>query len=360
LIHQLPPVAHPFLRTLEKGALGFPLQERDELAQRAARVADESDVDGITQADAHRIGVDLHRPRLPRLRHELDVRERRAGDQQRVAMLHRVAGRPRAEQTDAAGRQRMIVLEHALAEEGFDDRRAEEIGDLFDFFGGAERSASDEHRDALAGVEQVGRALQIVIRGQSASARENIRRVAGKIARRSLAAFLFLQVGREVDVRRRAIRERDPARQRGHVLDMRRAHHPHAVARDVLEQFVEIDVLLRERPDEVVVVMPGDRQHRLSIELRVVQAVQEMDPTRPRRRDADAEPAGVFRVTARHERRRFLVPDLNETDLVLPLPQRLHDPVDPIPGKPENDLDTPVDERVDEDLRRAVRHAVRW
>lgn len=51
-----------------------------------------------------------------------------------------------------------------------------------------------------------------------------------------------------------------------------------------------------------------------------------------------------LRIAARHERRRFFVPDLDETDLVLPLAKRFDDPVHAVSGKAEYRIDTPVNQ----------------
>src|SRR5437667_364647 len=75
--------------------------------------------------------------------------------------------------------------------------------------------------------------------------------------------------------------------------------------------------------DQIAVMVPRDRQNRLPVDLGVVEPVQQMDPARTRGGDADPEPAGIFGVSAGHEGRRLLVPDLDETDFILALPQRL-------------------------------------
>jgi hypothetical protein len=65
-----------------------------------------------------------------------------------------------------------------------------------------------------------------------------------------------------------------PAGELGDVLHVRRPHHAGAVDRDVREHAIEVDVLLRERVDQVVKVMAGDGEHGLAVELRVVEPVQ--------------------------------------------------------------------------------------
>ena len=103
--------------------------------------------------------------------------------------------------------------------------------------------------------------------------------------------------------------------------------------------------------------MAGDGEHRLPVELRVVEPVQKVKAAGARGREADAEPAGELRIAARHERGRLLMPDLDEAHLILPDAQRLHDAVDAVAGKAEHDLHAPVTQRFDQDIRRRLRHA---
>ena len=133
----------------------------------------------------------------------------------------------------------------------------------------------------------------------------------------------------------RALGERGLDRLVDDVDDVRRPHDALVVRGDVHEQLVEIDVLLVVRADQVVEGVAGDRQHRLAVALGVVQAVQQVDAARARGRQADAEAAGVLGVAARGERRRLLVPHLDEADLVLVRAQRLEDAVDAVAGKAE-------------------------
>ena len=53
------------------------------------------------------------------------------------------------------------------------------------------------------------------------------------------------------------------------------------------------------------------------VELRVVQAVEQVDAAGPGRGQADAEPAGRLGVAGRHERGRLLVVHQDEPDPVL-------------------------------------------
>src|SRR5581483_9917235 len=106
-----------------------------------------------------------------------------------------------------------------------------------------------------------------------------------------------------------------------HRFDVLRPHHAGVVDGDVHEKPVEIDVLLGVRVDQVVKMMSGDGQHRLAVELRVIEAVQEMNPARAGGGEANAETAGVLGITAGHEGGRLFMPDLDKTDALARLAQ---------------------------------------
>src|SRR5581483_3751712 len=100
----------------------------------------------------------------------------------------------------------------------------------------------------------------------------------------------------------------------------------------------------------------GDGEHRLVVELGVVNAVQQVDSARSRGREADAEPAGELGIGAGGESGRFLVSHLHEFDLVLPDPERLEHAVDTIPGNSEDRVHAPFDEGLDKDVAAGHRH----
>ena len=128
------------------------------------------------------------------------------------------------------------------------------------------------------------------------------------------------------------------------------------VGGDVLEQLEDVDLLLVVRADQVVVGVPGDRQHRGAVELGVVEAVEQVDGPRAAGGEADAQPAGELGVAAGGERRRLLVAALDEADLVLVLAQGLEDPVDPVAGEAEDRVHAPVDQLLDDHVARRLRH----
>jgi hypothetical protein len=66
------------------------LEERQELEQRGAAVADQTHFDRIAQADARGVEVDLNAAGLAGTGQELDIGERRPDHQQRVAVFDRL------------------------------------------------------------------------------------------------------------------------------------------------------------------------------------------------------------------------------------------------------------------------------
>ena len=102
--------------------------------------------------------------------------------------------------------------------------------------------------------------------------------------------------------------------------------------------------------------MPGDRQHRLAVELGIVQPVEQMNAAGTRGRQADAQLAGVLCIAAGHECGRFLVAHLNETDLVLRAVRSASMmPLMPSPGRPKI-VYAPVVKRIDQNIRSSLCH----
>src|SRR4051812_23427112 len=101
--------------------------------------------------------------------------------------------------------------------------------------------------------------------------------------------------------------------------------------------------------------LADDRDHRLVIELGVVEAVQEMDRARSRSRQADADLAGELGVAAGHERRLLLVTDLDELDLV-GAPEGGQDAVDAVTGIAVDALHAPPAKPLQQEIADGVGH----
>src|SRR5438445_8648226 len=108
--------------------------------------------------------------------------------------------------------------------------------------------------------------------------------------------------------------------------------------------------------DQVMEGVPGDGEDRLAVELGIVQAVQQMNPPRSRRRETHAQATGVFGIATSGEGCGLFVSDLNQFDPVLAGPQGLVNSIDPVSGKAEYGLDAPFDEAVDKQIGHRFRH----
>jgi hypothetical protein len=85
------------------------------------------------------------------------------------------------------------------------------------------------------------------------------------------------------------------------------------VLRGVGEQRLQVDALLVGRPQHAPLLLPDDRDERHVVELRVVQAVEQVDRARPLGGQHHPDLAGVLGVPDGHQRRVLLVPRLHES-----------------------------------------------
>ncbi|HSC30542.1 MAG TPA: hypothetical protein VLD17_02370 [Gemmatimonadaceae bacterium] len=133
-----------------------------------------------------------------------------------------------------------------------------------------------------------------------------------------------------------------------HVVDVRRPHDALIVGSHVHEQLVEIDVLLIMRSDEIVERVSRDRQHRLSIALRVIEPVQQMYAARPGSGQAHAKTTRVLGIATRGKCGGLFVANLYEPDPALACSQRFEDAVDPVARESKDRVDPPIDESFDQ------------
>ena len=324
---------------------------RLERAQRLLRVADQLHVDRVADADHVGLDVDLDAARLPLLRQELRVREARADHEQRVAALDHVVARNRPQQPDRAGHVREVVGEHVLAEQRLGDAGAEQVGDALELRGGAAGALANEHRDLLPLVEDLGRVLDVGLLRQHARAGVADARIDGAVrARRRLDGVQLGDVVRDDDRADAAVVERDPA---GAVDELARLLRDHAVLDElghVLEQNLEIDLLLVVRAERGALLLADDREDGDVVELRVVEAVEQVDRARARRRHADAERvgAGELRVAACHESGHLLVTGLDEVGVAVGPVERAEERVDPVAGVAVDAVDVPLAQALQE------------
>jgi hypothetical protein len=125
----------------------------------------------------------------------------------------------------------------------------------------------------------------------------------------------------------------------------------------VREEGRQIDLLLIAAAERHAALLSNDRDDRLTVELRVVEPVQEMDRAGAGRGEADARLARELRVGARHEGRHLLVPHLDELEpLAGRSPEREDDAVDPVAGIPVDPLDTPLTESPEHEVADCLGH----
>ncbi|HEX5831989.1 MAG TPA: hypothetical protein VFY16_13495 [Gemmatimonadaceae bacterium] len=86
--------------------------------------------------------------------------------------------------------------------------------------------------------------------------------------------------------------------------------HLHVLTRHVLEECGAIHLLLEVAADCRPVLLADDGDDRLTVELRIVEAVQKVYRARPAGGQTDADVAREPRVRAGGERRHLLVRDL--------------------------------------------------
>ena len=128
------------------------------------------------------------------------------------------------------------------------------------------------------------------------------------------------------------------------------------LARHVLEERGEVDLLLVAAAERERALLADDRHHRLVVELGVVEAVEEVDGARPGGGEADADVASELGVAARHEGGELLVGGLDELDAVN-LVEAAEDAVDPVAGIAVDALDAVVGKALEDVLADGAAHA---
>ncbi len=333
VLDDLPPARDVVLDLLAPRAVRLALEQRQQRAQRLARVAAQVDLHRVADAEHARVEVDLNAAGLALLGQPLGVGEARADHQQRVAAGHHLLTGLGPEQADRAGHPRQVVGQDVAAVERARHAAAERVGDLRDLLGGAAGALTDQHRDLRAGVEDLGGAAQVGVGRQHAGRGDRAAAEDRPVLARRVLVGLLLDIGGHDHGGDRARRLRDPVRPVDHMARLRgRRDLLHVLARDVLEQHGQVDLLLVARAERDQLLLADDRDHGLVVELGVVETVEQVDRARAGGRHADADLAGELGVGAGHERRQLLVARLHELELVAVLVERAQQPVDPVTG----------------------------
>src|SRR5947209_19282036 len=94
----------------------------------------------------------------------------------------------------------------------------------------------------------------------------------------------------------------------------------------------------------------GERQHRLAVQLGIIETIQQMNTAWSRGSQADSKAVCVFSVGAGHERGRFFMAHLNKADFIAPGAEGLHDAVNAVTGQAKNYLDAPIVQGIDQNF----------
>jgi hypothetical protein len=111
---------------------------------------------------------------------------------------------------------------------------------------------------------------------------------------------------------------------------------------DVLEQRLQVHFLLIMSADGGARLLTYDSDDGHVIHLRVIQASQQVDRTRPRSGIAESDLTGELGVGRGHEGRHLLVANLDVLEAVLNLLQRHVETTDTIAGVAVDALDSPL------------------
>src|SRR5579871_4136080 len=114
LFHQLLPHRLSLLGSREKAFLVL-LEQRHQSTKAVPRVSNQTNIRGVTQADALRVEIDLHAFNRAGLGKKLNIGKRRADHKKRVAFVERILRRLSSQQSDAAGGVETVVGHGSLS-----------------------------------------------------------------------------------------------------------------------------------------------------------------------------------------------------------------------------------------------------
>ena len=126
--------------------------------------------------------------------------------------------------------------------------------------------------------------------------------------------------------------------------------------RDVLEERMKIDLLLVVAADSGSRRLADDGHDGLMVQLRVIEAVEQMNSAGAGSGQADTDLARELGVCARHECGHFFVARLDESKAVAGAIERAEDPVDAIPRIPIDARDTPLGQARNNKISNGRRH----
>lgn len=270
------------------------------------------------------------------LRQKLGIGKARPDHQQGVALHHQVIARLGAEKTDGPGHPGQPVRRHGLAKERLGHPGAEDLRDRNNLIGSPKRPGAHQHRHLAAGVQHLGRAMEVrILRHDFGAGVAHSAEHSPMLTWRLLVSQV-LQIAGEDEDADSVLRHGDANPPVHHVAhlggDLGLLH----VIGHVGEHPVEVELLLVVRAASRPGGLADDGQHRRMVELGVVEAGDEVRRAGAPGREADADLAGELRVGAGHERRHLLVAHLDELDLSLSALESAEHAVDAIARVAEN------------------------
>ena len=160
--------------------------------------------------------------------------------------------------------------------------------------------------------------------------------------RRVLHRVHLLHILRDNDASDRVLVERNAYRTIDRMSHRRRRRNRRAIfAGHILEQRLKIDFLLILRAHRGRCRLTDDGDHRLVVHLGIVEAIQKMNGTGSRRREANSHFTGELGVSTGHEGRKFLMSSLYKPRIVLCFSQCRSDSTDSITGIAVDSRHTP-------------------
>ena len=143
--HQLLPVFHAIASLFEKTSIRLSINEPVQCGDRGFCVTNQTNIDRVPQTNAIWFVINLDGLGLTRFWQKLHIRKRRPNDHQGITIFHCILRRSGPEQTQTAGRQRMIIRDNSLSEQSFHDWGAKTVGKLDHFFAGAKCALTDKY-----------------------------------------------------------------------------------------------------------------------------------------------------------------------------------------------------------------------
>ena len=176
--------------------------------------------------------------------------------------------------------------------------------------------------------------------------------------RRHLDRVLALHVVGDDDAGDAALRLGDPHRPVNRMAHLGRVGDvDRVVGGDVLEQRHQVDLLLIGAAQPLLVLLADDREHRLVVELCVIEAVQQVDRARAGGRQAHPHLSGPLGVSAGHERGHLLVAGLDELDLIVVAIECSERRVDAVARVAVDALRSPLGEALQHEIGNGLGHA---